>query len=269
MWRRTSLPEQAALLVALTATGLRAQSSGAAEASPAGAYRAPDWTITLGAGAIAGSRYRYMGSNETQVLPLPFFDIRWRNRLFLSPVQGLGANLLVTRTLRAGLAMHADLGRDESDGDLLRGMGDIDVAPELRAFAEVDFRAVSLGLVAHRRMAGEGGILLDLSAAYTLAAGRRLMIRLGPSATWMDGDYAGVYFGVSPGQALRSDLAEYRPDGGIRDVGVNASILVQLGGRWGLMGFLKGTRLVGDASRSPVVAERSMGQVGTFLLYRF
>lgn len=256
---------RAALLVTVTCAGAQAQAAPA----EAGAYRQPVWTVTVGAGAIFGSRYRYLGSDETEILPVPFVDVRWRNRVFLSPMDGLGVNLIASRQHRVGIAGHADFGREESDGPLLRGLGDVDVAPELRAFYQLDLQPLSFGVVAHRRLAQQKGALVDVSLAYNMVLGRRLMIHAGPVLTWMDGDHASTYFGISPAQSLRSGLPEYRLGSGVRDVGFSAGVIYQLGGRWGLVSFLRGTRLMGDASRSPVIAQRNMGQVGTFLVYRF
>lgn len=77
------------------------------------------------------------------------------------------------------------------------------------------------------------------------------------------------YFGVTAGQAGRSGLSTYAPSAGLRDIGLVVALAYQLDGRWIVLGHARATRLLGDASRSPVVARRENGQVGTFLVYRF
>ncbi|HEX6536084.1 MAG TPA: MipA/OmpV family protein [Gemmatimonadaceae bacterium] len=223
----------------------------------------------VGAGAIAGTRLRYMGTDEMQLLVFPYVDIRWRDRAFLDPVHGLGVNLIARGRVRAGIAGHVDPGREVGDGDRLRGMGDVRPAAEVRLFGAYEAPRVSVLATARRRLGEGGGLLVDLSAARGFALSRRLLARVGPSLGWTNGAYARTYFGVTQAQAGRSGLPSYVPAAGVRDVGVVAMLAYQLDSRWVLLGHARATRLTGDAPRSPVVARRENGQIGTFLVHRF
>src|SRR5258705_330051 len=53
-----------------------------------------DWTVTVGGGALATPSYP--GASSFTVLPLPYIDVRYRDRFFLSPFAGIDANQSAT-----------------------------------------------------------------------------------------------------------------------------------------------------------------------------
>ncbi len=76
-----------------------------------------------------------------------------------------------------------------------------------------------------------------------------------------------TYFGVSEAGSVRSGLATYTAEGGLKDIGVQATMTYQLTDRWGLVGRASYTRLLGDAANSPIVqgegsADQFRGGVG-------
>jgi outer membrane protein len=60
---------------------------------------------------------------------------------------------------------------------------------------------------------------------------------------------------VTPEAALASGLPVYRPDGGLHSVAANSALHYSLGGGWGMFGYARYERLVGDARKSPIVRE--------------
>ena len=70
-----------------------------------------------------------------------------------------------------------------------------------------------------------------------------------------DARYQRAYFAVTPAASLASGLPAYRPGGGIQGVAVASGMSYQLNSRWGLFGYARYERLVGDAARSPIVRE--------------
>jgi MipA family protein len=50
-------------------------------------------------------------------------------------------------------------------------------------------------------------------------------------------------------------LPVYTPRGGIYGVAATGGLSVQLDSRWGLFGYARYERLVGDAARSPIVRQ--------------
>ncbi|HEU0284431.1 MAG TPA: MipA/OmpV family protein, partial [Sphingomicrobium sp.] len=94
----------------------------------------------------------------------------------------------------------------------------------------------------------------------------------GPRALFSDGRYQRAYFGVTPAVALASGLPAYRPGGGIHGVAAASSLSIQFNPRWGLFGFGRYERLVGDAAKSPIVRElgsRNQLSGGVGLNYTF
>jgi len=230
--------------------------------------RPPVWSVTVGGGGIVGPRFRYLGSDETQALPFPYIDARWRDRVFVSAVEGVGVNLIATEAVRAGAALYPDLGRKQSHGPLLRGMGDVGSTAEARAFVRYAGLPVSLDATIHRRLgAGQGG-LAELGTSYASLVSSRLGLLVAASLTWMDDAYAKTFFGVSGVQAARSGLSVYQPGAGLRDVAATLGYQVDLRGPWGLLGRVRVSRLVGDVAASPVVAEKTQPSIGGFLTYR-
>lgn len=252
------------LLLALCSAALVTLATAARAQGP----RTAEWSVTLGGGAIVGARFRYLGSDETQALPLPYIDARWRDRVFVSAIDGAGVNLIATDALRAGAALYPDLGRKESDGPLLRGMGDVGSTAEARAFVRYNGLPVTLDATIHHRLgAGQGG-LAELGTSYGWLVSSRLGLLVGASLTWMDDAYAKTFFGVSSVQAARSGLSVSQPGAGLRDVAGTLGYQVDLGGPWGLLGRVRVSRLVGDAAASPVVAQKTQPSIGGFLTYR-
>jgi outer membrane scaffolding protein for murein synthesis (MipA/OmpV family) len=122
------------------------------------------------------------------------------------------------------------------------------------------------GLGGHEAWTGQVG------ADWVARDGDRWLVSLGPRVTLSDGRYHRAYFGVTPAEAARSGLPAYRPGGGVQAVGATAGLIRSLGGRWGVYGYAKYDRLVGDAARSPVVrafGSRDQLSGGLALTYTF
>jgi len=93
--------------------------AGFASAAPIDHPMPSDWSFTLGAGALLTPSYP--GAASTKVVPLPFVDVRYKDRIFLSPIAGLGVNVLAVPGARLGVSLLPDLGRSASQGNRLRG----------------------------------------------------------------------------------------------------------------------------------------------------
>lgn len=104
------------------------------------------------------------------------------------------------------------------------------------------------GVSGHKAVTGMVGV------DYIARDADRWLFAIGPRVTFADNKYARRYFGVTAAEALRTGVPAYAPDGGMTMVGGTASLLRQFGdGPWGVFGFAKYDRLVGDAADSPVV----------------
>ena len=143
-------------------------------APPAEGGERGDWDIRIGAGA----RYvaKYEGSDEMKTRALPLIDIRWKDRVFLNPRDGLGLRVYDEGGLTVSAGVGYAFGRDESDGDALRGMGDIDETAAANLAAGYGLGLVRPYLRVSRHLGGSGGTLVRAGvgavAPFALLTGR-------------------------------------------------------------------------------------------------
>ncbi|WP_326525561.1 MipA/OmpV family protein [Sphingomonas sp.] len=123
------------------------------------------------------------------------------------------------------------------------------------------------GVSGHKAVTGMVGV------DYIARDADKWLFAIGPRVTFADNRYARRYFGVTAAEALRTGVPAFTPDGGVTMVGGTASLLRQFGdGPWGVFGFAKYDRLIGDAADSPVVRRfGSRGQLagGVGISYTF
>jgi outer membrane scaffolding protein for murein synthesis (MipA/OmpV family) len=225
------------------------------------------WSIQLGGGATHAPKFEGSGNTRWQLDPL--VEIRYRDRVFVSLGEGLGADLLAGRTYRAGAAIAYDQGRKESDGAILRGVGKIDSAPELKFYAEWALSPLVVRADVRRGLGGHDAWLGDLGVYAALAGSERGFILAGPSITFADDRYMRRYFGISESQAGDSGLPPYRPSGGAKSAsfGINAGL--SLTDHWFVEALAAYLRPFGEERRSPLVQKDAQHQVSVYLGYDF
>ena len=102
---------------------------------------------------------------------------------------------------------------------------------------------------------GHKGMVGEIAADKIWRDGDRYVISLGPRVLFSDGRYQRAYFGVTPDVSLATGLPVYRPKSGVHGVAVASGITYAFNDRWGLFGYARYERLVGDAAKSPIVRE--------------
>ena len=102
---------------------------------------------------------------------------------------------------------------------------------------------------------GHEGLVGTISADKIWRDGDRYVISLGPRVLFSDARYQRAYFGISPAVSLASGLPAYRPGSGVYGGAVASGVTYALNNRWGLFGFARYERLVGDAAKSPIIRE--------------
>ncbi len=90
-------------------------------------------------------------------------------------------------------------------------------------------------------------------ADYVARDADRWTFSIGPRVRFGDSDYMESYFGVRPEVSILTLLPVYEPDGGVRAIGATSGFTYSLGGPFGVYGFARYDRLVGDAKNSPIV----------------
>jgi outer membrane scaffolding protein for murein synthesis (MipA/OmpV family) len=258
----------AALLCAMPAA---AAEEGAIAVEAPASSRPPDWSVTVGGGALVIPSYP--GAATTRWMPAPFVDIRYRDRFFLNPFAGFGVNAIATQRLVMGAAVLPDFGRSESSADRLRGWGSVGAGANMKVFGTYSLGPVALLADVRRQLGAGNGTLVDAGLTKTLFLSRHLMLIPTLSMTWADARYMRAYFGIDGNQSATS-LAQgravpiYAARAGLRDAALTLYAIVPLDDRWSMQSLVRGEVLLGDASASPLTEQRVQPTVGGFLAYR-
>lgn len=229
----------------------------------------PEWQVNLGFGT--GLTPRYEGSDQSTWQTGPLFTAMYRDLAFFSLGEGLGVNFVANKTGRAGVAIAYDRGRREIDFPPLRGLGNINPAPELKAFGELVLFPVVLRADARRALGGHGGWIGDLSAYMPVAGSKTFFVFVGPSATFADGTYMQNYFGITPQQSTNSDAgyAPYAAGGGLKSAQFGSNVTWFFTDNWFLQGVFAAQRFYGDAADSPIVRQREQYTGSVYVAYSF
>ncbi len=246
--------------------------------SPALAQRASgpprDWDISIGAAGML--RPTFEGSDRSRFRPLPLVTVKWRDTISFGE-GGLSA-AWHNKHLRIGGGLTFDPGRkDHSTGgifdsgdDRLRGLGTIDAALGLRAFAE--YRLGPLGVeLSGTKFTGaqNSGILANLGLSLALPLTPKLILIPNVRASWANGNYTQAYFGVTAPQALASAFPVFSAGAGVKDVRGGATLIYNLNRHWFVGGNASVVRLMGPAARSPISLDDTNVTAMTMIGYRF
>lgn len=223
---------------------------GTAQAQPAD--EKDGWQVRLG--VLGGAMPDYEGSDDYRFKPLPDIEITYGDTFFLDR-RGLGANLIQSGPLTAGVTVGYDGGRKEKRNAALRGMGKVGDTAIAGAFANYQIGRWVLNADVNTDMLGDGhdGTTASFGFSYVMTPSERLMVVLGPSITWASDNYMQSYFGINTAQAARSGRAVYRAESGFKDAGLMGFGIYKLTEHWSLTGVAGYNRLLGDAADSPLV----------------
>lgn len=222
--------------------------------------QAPKWRVTVGPSVTYQPEYD--GSQHYKVQPGLNFEIRYRERLYLSTGEGLGYDVFRTKNLRAGVGVVYDLGREVNLSEL-RGLGDVHPAPQIRAYAEYVLRPkfwtaelpIILSFTMHRAIGGYNGFNGDAAVYFPIAgsAAKRYFIFVGAAANFADQDTFQAYYGITPTQSARSGYPVYTPDYGFRSFSTGMDFGWYFSRHWLVGGNVGVKRLVDQAAASPIV----------------
>ena len=230
-----------------------------------------DFRVRLGLGAKLIPEY--VGADKLQVAPLFDIDIaRGDNQFrFEAPDDKFGLGVIDSGGFSFGPA--ANIQRSRKDSDVGAAVGKVKTTLEIGAFAQYeagDSWRVRVDTL--KGVNGHKGFVGSIGADKIWRSGDKYVFSVGPRVMFSDAKYQRAYFGLTPAVALATGLPTYRPGSGIHSVALASGLSTQFNDRFGMFGFARYERLVGDAAKSPIVrafGSRNQYSVGAGLNYTF
>lgn len=240
-------------------------------------------TIGLGVGMVPS----YAGSNDYIAFPLPLITgrvggvgIAPNGPGFVldvnSPKPAMGPRKGARLAFGPAIRFRNDRNNRISDVVVARA-GKLDAALEVGGNVAVSFPnvfkpfdALTIGVQARWDVLGaHEGMIIEPQVSYRALLGKGFTLQAQASAEFVDDNFAGYYFTVSPAQSIATGLAQYRADGGLNRVGTLAILAYDLdrnpiNGGWSLTGIGGYSRLIGDSANTPFTAVR--GDANQFIL---
>lgn len=216
----------------------------------------------------------YEGSNDYEAVPLLQFRYNFGQSRYIGLLGNtLRANLMPDETWHIGPLVKYRKERDDVDDDQVDRMEKVDAAFELGAFLTYNTENWILSLSGSQDVSdAHDGYVVEFGAGYRHFFQRRAMLIVFGKASYASEDYMDTYFGVSPTDAARSGLQRYEADSDLKDAALGALMQYNFNDRWGLLGVLQYTKLLGDAEDSPLVDDEgddSQWLGGLLVNYRF
>nr|WP_298689967.1 MipA/OmpV family protein [uncultured Dongia sp.] len=236
--------------------------------------------LTLG-GAIVPD---YEGSDDYQPAPFAAGKLAYDEYYIEARGSKLRANVMPAGVLPFGLELGPSLayrfGRDDVKNDAVDALRDIEGTVAMGGFAKMYVKAVldesdQLGFDVEI-LSGVGsdrdGTLITFGPSYSFSPWDSLRLGFNASATYANDRYNETYFGIDANNALRSGLAAYDAEGGIKDLGLSVNATYMMTEHWAITGNAKVMQLVGDAADSPIVDDAgsaTQGVVALGLVFNF
>ena len=232
-----------------------------------------DWYLTLGAKGFVAPRYEGASDFNLRAAPVISLGRSGRSEKFSSLNDNASIGFIDTGVFRAGLTGKLVPGRDEGDSRDLKGLHDTDWGVELGGFAEFYPTDNVRGRVEVRRGIGaHDGVVADFAVDAFTDITPTVRVSAGPRATVATKDYFKEYYGVNATESAASGLAQYKPGGGLKSLGIGGQITWKTTDKITTSAYAEYSRLMGPAADSSLVKERGSANQATFGLqatYRF
>lgn len=230
-----------------------------------------DWQFSVGAGVMYSPDYE--GSDDYDVGFMPNVEVVWNDQISLS-IDGLLIDAVQTENLTLGFGLGIAEGRDESDNVALKGLGDIDSSVSGILYGSYEWNYLEFGATFDQDLgSGHEGATLELEANLMVPViDDKLMIMIGPDATWASEDYMQSFFGISSTQASNSAYSKYDVGAGFKNVGLHVMAEYRFTDTVSLNAITQYSKIIGDAADSPIVKDQgSDNQLfgGVLLSYSF
>lgn len=225
---------------------------------------APDWVVTIGGEVRADPAWP--GAPTTLYMPggYPLFNIRKPTDppFFFGARDGYGFPILDAGRLQVGPVGTINWPRYSSQYAQLRGLGDVDWAVGLGAYAQywpVSWLRIRGEL--RQGSGGETGQSGDLYVDAIVPAGQ-FRFSAGPRLTVQSAAALSPYFSITPAQAAASGAAGFPPltpynvSGGFYSYGGGSQVEYFFNRQWQVHAIFEYERITGSAADSPLVTMR-------------
>lgn len=246
---------------------------------PFDSLQAEDWRYSLRAGAASAPRYS--GSDEWVTAPLIGGEIVSPYGIFFDTDRGLGWGFDEDDF---GLSVYigaSDVRKDRKSGykgsDDLKGMGDIKSRPVLGLDGTYNMGPVILGAEYEHaleeddddRDTGSAWNRLKLSISLPFYEGNYGTVVGSLNSQFGDANYVRTWYGVSAGQASRSQFEAHDTHGGLISRGADLTWSLPIDEQWSVSTVLAVQYLAGDAADSPLVQRRTQTSMAAQVVYTF
>lgn len=259
------------LLMALAALSYGCQ----AVAASAESDEKKDPTATVIAVGIGVERTpSWLGAATHQTNPVPYLDIRWRDQVEFSTVDGLSIDLLHSGPWRGGLVGTVIWNRSKSDlGVLANRVNTLNSTVQAGTYLEYALSENwSMGARWRHDLQGTGAAYGDVYTELDLTGPGPVTHSLKLNALATNGAAMRRFFGVSTEVGMAIGTPAYQPGGGFSTLSATYQVFLPVSKHAGLSLAADWSRLTGAAALSPLVqnfGSRNQRSVVITAIYQF
>lgn len=238
---------------------------------PALAQDGGDTRVRVGLGGQ--TRPEYIGADKNEWAPLIDFSMKRGSEPFdfEAPDDNFDIAVFKKNGFSAGPVANYQSGRKNKD--VGADVGKVSGTIEVGGFAQYELGGgTRLRAEVRKGFGGHKGLVASLGADQVWRDGDKWQFSIGPRVLASNGRFMRSWFGVDDEAALATGLDEYEPEGGIHAIGATTGMYYNVSGPFGIFGYGRVERLVGDAADSPIVKEygsKTQLSAGLGLTYTF
>lgn len=235
----------------------------------------------IGASVVTGTSHVGSGGRHTDFKPLWAFQLgplrvsRSRASSLMSvgrePLEtGLSAEFKTLDDISLSASLRLDNGRSFDSDPTLRGLPDIGTTLRVRVGARQSLGpnwGWSLSMD-HDLLGREGGLRLGTGVNYLLPVTPDTKWDFSLSGGFGNARYLQTHYGISRSAAEATGRAPYHLSGGFESLRLGANFSTALSDSWVAFGGLELSRMLGPASRSPLVSRLGTYSATLGLAYR-
>lgn len=215
----------------------------------------------------------FIGSKSSEVAPLVHFNVAHGAKPFKFSAPDDSPSIAVVSSGGFSIGPAVNLQSRRKESDVGAPVGSVGRTIEAGVFAQyLLFGSFRIRGELLKGLNGSHGLLGSIGADKIWRDGDRYVLSIGPRILISDSRFQRAYFGVTPAASLASGLPVYRPSGGVYALALASGVNYSLDKRWGVFGYGRYERLVGDAAKSLIVREfgsRNQWSAGIGLSYTF